>query len=226
MNAAPPVKLVAIVGGSGAGKGWLVRSLCARLGPRARHLELDHFYRDRSHLPLRRRAQLNYDTPDAIDWDEVERVLCDCLAGRATSVPHYDFASYRRIPERARTEWQPRPIVLVDGLWLLRPPALRGLFSLKIYLDTPAEIRCARRRERDVAERGYTAESVEHQLRAAVLPMHDRYVEPQKKWADIILPYPVDESRVDALAEWILAPPAGGLSPAAPLVAPLAATAP
>jgi uridine kinase len=206
MTATHPVQLVAIVGGSGAGKGWLVVRLGQLLGDRVSHLQLDDFYRDRSHLPLSRRARINFDLPHAIDWDAAERALRDCRAGLATRVPSYDFATHSRIAERERTAWQPRPIVLVDGLWLLRPPAIRRLFDLKIYLDTPTDLRCSRRLTRDIAERGYTAEAVERQLRTAVVPMHDRYVEPQKKWADVVLKQPFQEDNLLALSDrlWVL----------------------
>lgn len=204
MNPTTPVQLIAIVGGSGAGKGWLVARLCRLLGERACHLQLDNFYRDRSHLPMTERARLNFDEPDAIDWDAAKRVLRDCRAGRATCVPGYDFATFSRIAAREQSAWQPRPVVLVDGLWLLHEPSLRALFDLKIYLDTPADVRCARRMTRDVAERGYTPELIEQQLRTTVLPMHERHVEPQKKWADLVLTYPIDEHQITALAERII----------------------
>lgn len=199
MSAAYPVHLVAVVGGSGAGKGWLVERLSRLLGEHACRLQLDDFYRDRSHLPPARRARLNFDIPGAIDWDWAERVLLDCRAGRATSIPCYDFATHSRVAERSA--WQPKPIVLVDGLWLLRPPAIRRLFDLKIYLDTPTDLRCTRRLARDVAERGYTRDMVDRQLRTAVLPMHDRYVEPQRKWADILLRQPFEEDELLGLAD-------------------------
>ena len=197
MNSRTPVRLIAVVGGSGAGKGWLVERLCRLLGADACHLELDDFYRDRSHLPLARRARLNFDVPAAIDWDGAQRVLRACRAGRATSLPRYDFATHSRATER--TDWQPRPIVLVDGLWLLRPPAIRALFDLRIFLDTPTALRRSRRLSRDVAERGYTRAAVERQLRT-VLPMHTRYVEPQRKWADVVLTQPFQEEQLLGLA--------------------------
>ena len=199
MSAVPPVQLIAIVGGSGAGKGWLVERLCRLLGDHACHLQLDDFYRDRSHLPLARRARLNFDIPQAIDWAGAERVLRDCRAGETTTLPRYDFATHCRVAEL--THWQPRSIVLVDGLWLLRPPAIRRLFDLKIYLDTPTDLRCTRRLARDVAERGYTTEMVDRQLRTAVLPMHERYVEPQKKHADLVLAQPFQEHELLSLAD-------------------------
>lgn len=199
MSSAYPVHLVAIVGGSGAGKGWLVQRLCQLLGNHAAHLQLDDFYRDRSHLPMDRRSRLNFDVPQAIDWCWAEQVLLDCRAGQSTTLPRYDFATHARLPQPTR--WSPRSIVLVDGLWLLRPPGIRRLFDLKIYLDTPTDLRCSRRLSRDVAERGYSREMVDRQLRSAVLPMHDRYVEPQKKYADLVLTQPFRESELLTLAD-------------------------
>ena len=197
MNAAPRVQLIAIVGGSGAGKGWLIERLRRVLGDRACHLQLDNFYRDRSHLPLGRRALLNFDLPSAIDWDAAERVLRDCREGRATTVPTYDFATHARLGHGA--PFTPSPLVLVDGLWLLRAPAIRALFDLKIFLDVPSDLRRSRRLARDVVERGYTAEAIARQFDTAVVPMHARYVEPQKKWADLVLAQPFNENDVAAL---------------------------
>lgn len=201
MNPRHPVQLIAVVGGSGAGKSWLVERLCRLLGDKATHLHLDHFYRDCSHLPLARRAKLNFDVPEAIDWTEAARVLRDCRAGVPTRVPFYDFATHCRIAERACAVWTPRPVVFVDGLWLLHSPDIRELFDLSIYLDTPTGLRCTRRLARDVVERGYTREAISEQLESAVLPMHNRYVEPQRKLADVVLPQPFRERDLTRLAE-------------------------
>lgn len=194
-----PVQLIAVVGGSGAGKGWLVDRLCRILGDKAGRLHLDDFYRDRSHLPMTRRAQVNFDQPTAIDWAQAERVLRDCRAGQPVRVPHYDFATHCRSGHV--TLCLPRPIVFVDGLWLLRPPEIRALFDFTIYLDAPTVLRHSRRLARDVIERGYSAEAIERQLRTAVAPMHERYVEPQKRWADVVLAQPYRESQVAHLAD-------------------------
>lgn len=195
---APKVQLVAVVGGSGAGKGWLITRLARLLGDKACHLQLDDFYRDRSHLTPSHRARLNYDIPRAIDWESAESVLRNCRSGQPVSVPRYDFATHSRVIEQIT--WRPRPVVFVDGLWLLRSPAVRGMFDLKIYLDTPPMLRCQRRLTRDVAERGYLPEVIEERLRRAVLPMHDRYVEPQKKHADLVLAQPFRDAELRALA--------------------------
>lgn len=199
MNSTARVQLIAVVGGSAAGKGWLVTRLCRLLRDKAAHLQLDDFYRDRSHLPPARRARVNFDVPHAIDWPWAERVLRACCAGESADVPRYDFATYSRVA--ASAPWSPRPLVFVDGLWLLRPPAVRRLFDLKIFLDTPTDLRRSRRLLRDVTERGYTPDSVHQRLRTLVEPMHDRYVEPQKRWADIILEQPFKEEDLRRLAD-------------------------
>ncbi|MDO8543317.1 MAG: uridine kinase [Opitutaceae bacterium] len=203
------VQLIAVVGGSAAGKGWVVSRLCRLLGDKAAHLQLDDFYRDRSHLPPARRARINFDVPHAIDWPWTERVLRACVSGEPADLPHYDFATYSRQP--SGRPWTPRPLVFVDGLWLLRPPAVRRMFDLKIFLDTPTDLRRSRRLLRDVAERGYTAGDVQHRLRTLVEPMHERYVEPQKRWADVILEQPFKEPELLRLADrlWNLLQAAG-----------------
>lgn len=209
MNALPRPQLIAVVGGSAAGKGWLVRRLCQLLGDGAAHLQLDDFYRDRSHLPVARRARANFDVPQAIDWEWARRVLHACCAGEPAELPAYDFATYSRLA--TGRPWNPRPIVFVDGLWLLRPPAIRRLFDLKIFLDTPTDLRRRRRLQRDVAERGYSPEAVQQRLRTLVEPMHARYVEPQKRWADVILAQPFQDGELRLLADriWRLVDPAG-----------------
>src|SRR5438094_711163 len=128
MSGTNPVQLIAVVGGSGAGKGWFVERVCRLMNDHATRLQLDDFYRDRSHLPMARRARLNYDAPDAIDWASAERTLLDLRAGRSPRIPCYDFATHCRINNSERATTPPRPIVFVDGLWLLRPPAIRTLF--------------------------------------------------------------------------------------------------
>ena len=198
MTEAPPVTLIAIVGGSGAGKGWLIGKLRRLLGDCAGHLQLDDFYRDRSHLPPHRRARLNFDVPRAIDWDAAEQALRACRAGEAVALPRYDFATHSRHAEPAR--WTPRPVVFVDGLWLLRPPAVRELFDYSVFLDVPEPLRHQRRLARDVAHRGYTAAAVAYQLETNVAPMHARYVEPQKRHAHLVLAQPFRPAELATLA--------------------------
>lgn len=205
--------LVAVVGGSGAGKSWLVERLCRVIGEDACSLSLDDFYRDRSHVPLAERARANFDVPTAIDWNEAARVLRDCRTGIPGRLPSYDFATYSRSP--ARRPWTPRAVVFAEGLWLLRSAQLRELFDLSVYLDAPASLRLARRLERDTTERGYRPAVVRQRLATMVFPMHVRYVEPQKRLADVVLGQPYGEPEIRHFGErlWALLSGRGLLPP-------------
>jgi uridine kinase len=188
---------VAITGSSGAGKSWLAAQLQARMAKEAALLSLDDFYRDRSHLSTKQIERVNFDHPRAIDWAVFEGVLRRCGSGRPLPLPRYDFK--RHAPRAEVAWWRPKRIVLVEGLWLLRRPALRRLFALKVFLLCSASVRLRRRVERDTRERGRTKQSVEAQFRSRVLPMSEKHVEPQVRWADLVLMSPVDEKVLDDL---------------------------
>lgn len=198
---AKPV-LVAIVGGSGSGKTWLAEKLEEELAPLAVRLSLDDFYLDRSHLSPGRRARLNFDRPRAIDWPNIERVVRTLLAGHSARLPCYDFKTHCRL--RKEKVLTPRPIILMDGLWLLRRSALRPLFSLSIFLQCPLGTRLRRRITRDLVLRGRTRASIEQQFRRSVEPMHARYVAPQAKLADVILKRDFSCSQVQGLARLLM----------------------
>lgn len=189
MKAPRPPLLVAIVGGSGSGKTWLARRLEKLLAPGAVRFSQDDFYRDLTHLTMAQRVRVNFDHPHAIEWAALEAVLRDFRAGRPTPLPRYDFATHCRLPNSRML--RPRPVVLVDGLWLLRRPAIRRLFSWRIFIQCPSLLRLERRILRDTTERGRTRHSVVEQFRRHVAPMHDRFVEPQARWADCELESPV-----------------------------------
>jgi uridine kinase len=195
------VVLVALAGGSATGKSWLADGLRDRLEPPALRLSLDQFYRDLSHLPPGRRARVNFDHPRAIDWPAFEATLRALRAGHPALVPEYDFTTHCRVePARRLT---PRPWVLVDGLWLWRRPALRPLFDFKVFLECPPEIQLRRRLERDMRERGRSAESVRRQFREHVLPMQVRFVESQRRQADVVLRSPVSAATRARLVDQI-----------------------
>ncbi len=178
-------RLVAIVGGSGAGKSWLAAQLEKKLGKGVVRLSLDDFYRDRSHLPLARREKINFDHPGAIDWGYVEKVLQNCLVGRTGPCPQYDFATHSRKLRVGKLK--PKGIIIMDGLWLLRRPAIRRLFDCRIFLECPQDLRLTRRLRRDLQERGRAPAAIRKQFRSCVLPMHRKYVASQRRWANVVL---------------------------------------
>lgn len=198
MSAQTHPLLVAIVGGSGAGKNWLADRLETALSPLVARLSLDDFYRDLSHLSFAQRERVNFDHPKAIDWICLEQVLQDCQRHHPTRIPRYDFTTHCRRPEAEG--WEPRPIVLMDGLWLLRRPSVRRLFAQRIFIECPSALRLRRRVKRDMQERGRDRRSVERQFREDVAPMHERFVAPQTRWATRILSSPISTATVRELA--------------------------
>lgn len=196
-------RFVAVVGGSAAGKTWLADRLSGVLGAHACRLAQDDFYRDLSHLTPARRPRVNFDHPRAIDWALLEEVLDALARGRTPAVPRYDFKTHCRKPDHHH--FAPRKVVLVEGLWLLRRPRLRARFDLKVFLRCDSALRLQRRLARDVLARGRSEESVRRQFETQVEPMHARYVEPQARWADVVLPAPLREREVAGLAERIAA---------------------
>jgi len=209
-NAAIPApRFIAIVGGSGSGKSWLGQRLEQYFGTQAARVSLDDFYRDRSHLSAETREAINFDHPKAIDWPAFQKWIVTARAGRPAGVPRYDFATHIRAAEDQ--SWTPAPLVLVEGLWLLWRAAVRRLFGFSIFVDCPLDIRLQRREKRDIAERGRTRTSVRRQFRQVVAPMHELYVAPQRRWADMVLRCPVGEADVCRVAVRLteLLPPAG-----------------
>jgi len=196
LNSRKPL-LVAIVGGSGAGKSWLAERLQHRLGKSAARLSLDDFYRDRSYLPLGRRDKLNFDHPRSIDWKVAESALGQLRSGKSVHLPCYDFVTHCRLPQTKVLS--AKPIILVDGLWLLWKPSLRRFFDLKIFLDCSARQRMRRRLARDVKSRGLSRAVNERLFRTLVEPMHRRYVAPQIRWADVVLEANWSEAEIDGV---------------------------
>lgn len=199
MNPRQSQLLVAIVGGSGSGKTWLADKLQSVLGDQAARLSLDDFYRDQSHIPFAQREKINFDDPQAIDFESLELVLESFVAGEPAKVPCYDFETHCRA-QNLRT-LEPKPILLIDGLWLLHPPELRKRFGLKIFVECPPQTRLRRRLERDAISRGRTQASVRRQFHETVEPMHQRFVAPQKRWADLVLPHNLEPGEILRIAE-------------------------
>ncbi len=179
--------VIGIAGGSGSGKTTLARLIMERIGPESiAFLPHDAYYRDFSHLPPEERLQVNYDHPNTLETELLIEHIRALQAGKAVDRPLYDFTTHARRPETVRVE--PRPILLVEGILVLAEPALRRLFDLKLYVDTDPDIRFIRRLQRDVRERGRTPEMVIEQYMRTVRPMHLEFVEPSKRYADLIVP--------------------------------------
>jgi uridine kinase len=196
-----PPFLVAIVGGSGSGKTWLAERLASELSPNAVRVSLDDFYRDRSHLPRTRRARINFDQPRAIDWIAFESALHRLALGRSARIPQYDFKTHSRL--RTWKTLLPKPVILIDGLWLLRRRSSRFLFQMRIFLECPVRIRLQRRLERDVGLRGRTAASVRRQFRETVDPMHRLHVVAQRRYADVVMRGTCSPGDIKRLAQQI-----------------------
>lgn len=179
--------VIGVAGGSGSGKTTVVRQIAESLGPeQVIVLEHDRYYRDGSHLPLEERAALNYDHPDSLETDLLVAHLHELRAGRPVELPLYDFARFVRQTARERAE--PRRVIIVEGILIFTDAELRGLMDVKVFVDTDADTRFIRRLERDIADRGRTVQSVIEQYLGTVKPMHFDFVEPSKRYADIIVP--------------------------------------
>ncbi len=180
--------LLGVAGGSGSGKTTVAERLAALIGGvDLALLRLDAYYRDRNHLPFEEREAINYDHPDAFDWPLLLDHVAALQDGLPVQVPVYDFATYERLPDRQTVA--PARIVVVEGILVLYEPELRERFVLRVFVDTDADVRFIRRLERDVAERERTPESVIEQYLATVRPSHLQFIEPSKRYADVIVPH-------------------------------------
>ncbi len=179
--------MIGVAGGSGSGKTTVVRRIVESLGPEhAVVLEHDRYYKDRGDLRLEERASLNYDHPDALETDLLVRHVLALKAGEPVDVPHYDFTRHARRDDTTRCH--PRRAIIVEGILIFSDPALRQAMDVKVFVDADADTRFIRRLQRDVAERGRTMESVVEQYMSTVKPMHFEFVEPTKRYADLIVP--------------------------------------
>ncbi|MBK9139204.1 MAG: uridine kinase [Verrucomicrobia bacterium] len=190
--------LIAIAGGSGAGKTWLARELAGRLSPHAAVLSLDDFYRDLSHLPVSERSRQDFDVPTAIDWPCFVRAMRRIRQGQPAVLPRYDFPTHTRLKEDH--QWTPVAVVIVEGLWPYWRSDLEKLFDWRWFKRGTAALRQARRLRRDRIERGRTTTEVEAKWRNQVIPGHIRFVQPQLERAQVVLPGVVTGERLDWLA--------------------------
>lgn len=179
--------VIGIAGGTGSGKTTVVSSILDRVGrKRIACLPHDAYYRDLTHLPLDERRKINFDHPDSLETDLLIEHIHQLKAWQPVQVPVYDFANHTRTVQTIHVD--PQPIILVDGILIFYEPALRREFDVKIFVDTDADIRFIRRLQRDIIERGRTTENVVKQYLETVRPMHLEFVEPSKRYADVIIP--------------------------------------
>jgi uridine kinase len=178
---------IGIAGGTGSGKSTVARKIAEGLPPDSVGvIDHDSYYRDHSDLPPDARARLNYDHPDSLDNDLLVQHLEELRAGRGVDVPVYDFKSHSRLAERNRLE--PKRIIIVEGILVFVEERVRKLLDVKVFVDTDADIRVFRRIRRDIEHRGRTFQSIREQYYSTVRPMHLQFVEPSKRWADLIVP--------------------------------------
>jgi len=183
----PAPLVIGVAGGSGSGKTTVVKRIVDSLGDEhVTVLEHDRYYRDRPDLRLEERAALNYDHPDSLETDLMVTHVQALRDGHTVDIPVYDFARYAR--RQATETVQPRQAVIVEGILIYADAPLRSLIDVKVFVDTDDDIRFIRRLKRDVAERGRTMESVIEQYLHTVKPMHLDFVEPSKRYADVIIP--------------------------------------
>ncbi len=174
-------------GGTASGKTTVARTVLASVGAeKIAYLPHDAYYKDSPHLSLEERSQVNYDHPNSLDTDLLIHHVEELLAGRPIQMPIYDFTLHRRREETELVE--PSPIIFVDGILILTNGRLRDLMDIKLYVDTDADVRFIRRLKRDMEERGRSLDSVVKQYLETVRPMHLEFVEPSKRYADIIIP--------------------------------------
>ena len=179
--------IIGVAGGSGSGKTTVVREIVRALGGETvAVMHHDSYYRDWPDLDIEQRAAVNYDHPDALETELMVRHVQRLLEGQAVDVPVYDFQQHRRTGETVRVV--PADVVIVDGILIFADADLRELMDIKVFVDTDADLRLVRRLRRDIQERGRELDSVLEQYQRTVRPMHLEFVEPSKRWADVIVP--------------------------------------
>ena len=182
----PRPLIIGVAGGSGSGKTTVARAIHDALGVDGAFIDQDAYYKELGHLSLEERKRVNFDHPDSIDFELFLEHLTRLSHGLPIEKPTYDFAAHTRSDRRVMI--QPTDVVLVDGILLFVDARLRRLFDIKIFVDVDDDVRFIRRLQRDIAERGRTVDDVIRQYLSTVRPMHLEFVEPSKRYADVILP--------------------------------------
>lgn len=180
--------MIGIAGGTGSGKTTVTQAVIEAVG--SEHvalLPMDNYYKDNAHLSSEARRRLNYDHPDAFDLDLYLEHIARLVAGQPVSIPVYSFTQDTRLSQTIPIK--PAPVVVLEGIMLLVDKRVRDLMNLKVFVDADADVRFIRRLQRDIIERGRSVESVVQQYMDLVRPMHLSFVEPSKRYADVIIPH-------------------------------------
>ncbi|RHY36247.1 hypothetical protein DYB30_009093 [Aphanomyces astaci] len=192
------ILIIGVCGGSGSGKTTLSKAIIDDIGDSAvSYLSHDFYYKDLSHLSLEQRAEHNFDHPDALDTALMVSHLAKLKQGIACDIPMYDFTTHSRC--LSTQHMSPKSVILVEGILLFTDPDLVDLMDIKVFVETPSDVRFIRRLKRDIRERGRTAESVIEQYMTTVRPMHLLFVEPSKRVADILVPVGVNAVALDLI---------------------------
>ena len=179
--------VIGIAGGSGSGKTTVAQEILQRVGPdRIAYIQHDSYYKDLSGLPPAQRAEVNFDHPNSLETDLLIHHVEQLKRGHTIEVPIYDFSTHSRTDKTFKVT--SRGVIVVEGILIFVEAALRSLFDVKLFVDTDADIRLIRRLQRDITERGRTVENVIKQYQSTVRPMHLEFVEPSKRYADVIIP--------------------------------------
>lgn len=179
--------IIGIAGGSGSGKSTVARSVAHALAPESvACIDMDAYYRNFAHLPFEERQRINWDHPDAFDWDLLIEQLTQLAAGRPIDKPVYDFVSHTRSAETCTVP--PTDVVVIDGILLFNDARVRDLCDMRVFVEADSDIRLIRRIRRDMRKRGRPLEEILDQYLATVQPMHLEFVEPSKRYADVIVP--------------------------------------
>ena len=179
--------LIGLAGGSGSGKSTVARNVASALeATSVAFIDMDAYYHGATHLPMEERRRINFDHPNAIDWELLLSHIAALARRQAIEKPQYDFAAHTR--RATTTHVAAADVVVVDGILVLTDPRIRALFDIKVFVDTDADIRLIRRLRRDIVERGRPLEEILDQYLTTVQPMHLEFVEPSKRYADVIVP--------------------------------------
>lgn len=179
--------IIGIAGGTGSGKTTVANTILDQVGGKnVSYIPHDAYYVDLANLPDNQRKQINFDHPDSLDTDLMIEHVISLKEGKSIDLPIYDFATHTRTDKTITVH--PKPIILVEGILIFTETRLRDLFDVKLFVDTDADVRLVRRIRRDITERGRTVENVLSQYENTVRPMHLEFVEPSKRYADVIIP--------------------------------------